>query len=70
MVFPRISSEGRSGVTMSCSIVPASFSRMMAIDVSRSDISMMTKATMPGTKKYWLSMFGLYQVRMRASMRP
>ena len=55
---------------MSCSIVPASFSRMMAIDVNKREISMITKATMPGTKKYRLSMLGLYQVRTRASIRP
>jgi hypothetical protein len=30
----------------------------------------MTKATIPGTKKFWLSRFGLYQARMRASIFP
>ena len=63
-----ISSTGLSGVTMSCSIVPASLSLMMAIEVIKSEISMMTKATIPGTKKFWLSRFGLYQVRIRPSI--
>ena len=70
MVLPMISSIGLSGVTMSCSIVPFSRSLMIAIDVIRSEISMTTKATIPGTKKFWLSRFGLYQVRIRPSIFP
>ena len=49
MVFPNISSIGLSGVTISCSIVPISLSRTIAIEVSRRHISMITKAITPGT---------------------
>ncbi|OPZ59982.1 MAG: hypothetical protein BWY87_00721 [Deltaproteobacteria bacterium ADurb.Bin510] len=54
MVLPNISSIGSSGVTISCSMVPDSRSRIMAIEVSSSESSMTTNPTMPGTKKYWL----------------
>ena len=49
MVLPRISSAGLSGVTMSCSMVPISRSRTTAMDVSSSDVSMITMAMTPGT---------------------
>ncbi len=65
-----MSSKGRMGVTMSCSIVPTSFSLMIAMEVKRSEMIMMRTATMPGTKKSRLSRFGLYHVRTRASIRP
>jgi len=58
------------GVTISCSIVPTSFSRMIAMEVKSSEMIMIRTATIPGTKKSRLSRFGLYQVRTRASMRP
>src|SRR3989304_3550664 len=34
MIFPRMSSQGRIGVTISCSIVPRSRSRTIAVAVS------------------------------------
>ena len=49
-VFPRISSIGRIGVTISCSIVPISFSRTIAIDVSVNVTNMMMLTMTPGTK--------------------
>ena len=49
MVLPRMNSLGRSGVTISCSMVPASFSRTTAIEVNRSESSITRKATIPGT---------------------
>ena len=49
MVLPRISSVALSGVTISCSMVPASFSRTTAMEVKSSDSSMTRKATIPGT---------------------
>jgi len=58
------------GVTMSCSMVPTSFSLMIAMDVKSSEMIMIRTATMPGTKKSRLSRFGLNQVLVRASMRP
>ena len=50
IVFPKISSMGLSGVTISCSIVPASFSLMMAMEVRSRERIMSNMATMPGTK--------------------
>ena len=70
MVFPMIISAGFKGVTISCSMVPASLSLMMAIDVKSSEISMTKKATMPGMKKFLLSRLGLYQVLIRVSILP
>ena len=49
MVLPRISSTGLSGVTINCSMVPISRSLTTAMDVSRSDVSMITMAMTPGT---------------------
>ena len=49
-VLPSISSMGRMGVTINCSMVPISFSRMMACAVSISvTMNRMFTAT-PGTK--------------------
>ena len=48
-VLPRISSNGRSGVTINCSIVPVSRSRTIAIDVSIRQVSRMMNAITPGT---------------------
>ena len=49
-VLPSISSIGRIGVTINCSIVPISFSRTMASAVSISVTIMMMFTTTPGTK--------------------
>ena len=49
-VLPSISSSGRIGVTINCSMVPISFSRTMAIAVSIRVTIMMMLATTPGTK--------------------
>ena len=49
-VFPSISSMGRMGVTINCSMVPISFSRTIAMAVSIRVICMMMFTTMPGTK--------------------
>lgn len=49
MVFPRISSKGVIGVTISCSIVPISLSLTIAIEVKRRDVNIMMKAITPGT---------------------
>ena len=48
--LPRMNSTGRIGVTMICSIVPASFSRTMAMLVSMRLTSITSIAMMPGTK--------------------
>ena len=49
MVFPRISSKGFRGVTMSCSMVPDSLSRTIAMEVNSKERSMTKNATIPGT---------------------
>ena len=49
-VLPSISSMGRMGVTINCSMVPISFSRTMARAVSMRVTSMMMLTTTPGTK--------------------
>ena len=49
-VLPKMSSRGRIGVTINCSIVPISFSRTMAMAVSDNVTSMMMFTTTPGTK--------------------
>ena len=49
-VLPRISSTGRMGVTINCSMVPISFSRTIAMAVSISVTSVMMFTTTPGTK--------------------
>jgi hypothetical protein len=70
MVLPIMNSYDFNGVTISCSMVPSSFSLMMAIEVRIKEVIMTRTATMPGTKKYWLLRLGLYQVLMRASNLP
>ena len=47
--FPRISSGPRTGVEMSCSMVPVSHSLAMVSDVSSAAMSMMMTAMSPGT---------------------
>ena len=47
--FPRINSIGRIGVTISCSIVPISFSLTMAMDVRSSEVMSRIIAITPGT---------------------
>ena len=47
--LPRMNSTGWIGVTMICSIVPASFSRTMAMLVSMRLTSITSIAMMPGT---------------------
>ena len=49
IVYPSISSAGLIGVTISCSMVPASLSRTTAIEVSLRHISMIIEAITPGT---------------------
>ena len=49
IVLPRIISAELKGVTMSCSMVPDSFSRMMAMEVSRRVRIITSTATIPGT---------------------
>ncbi len=49
-VLPSISSMGRMGVTISCSRVPISFSRMIAWAVSISVTMKRMLAMTPGTK--------------------
>mgnify|MGYP003350027060 CR=1 FL=1 len=48
IVFPSISSIGRIGVTINCSIVPISFSLTIAMQVSKSDIIVTMVAITPG----------------------
>ena len=50
IVFPSISSIGRMGVTMICSIVPISFSRTIDSAVRISVTIMMMFTSTPGTK--------------------
>jgi len=47
--FPRMNSTGRIGVTMTCSIVPVSFSRTIAMLVSIRPTSITSIAMIPGT---------------------
>ena len=49
-VLPSISSIGRTGVTINCSMVPISFSRTIPSAVSISVTIMMMLAITPGTK--------------------
>ena len=50
IVFPSISSRGRMGVTISCSMVPVSRSLTTAMDVSMRQVSMTMSAMTPGRK--------------------
>ena len=47
--FPKINSIGFIGVTISCSIVPISFSLTIAIDVKSRDVMRTIMAITPGT---------------------
>jgi len=47
--LPRISSGPRTGVAMSCSMVPVSHSRATVSEVSRAAMSMTMTAMRPGT---------------------
>ena len=49
-VLPRISSMGRMGVTINCSMVPISFSRTIAMDVSVNVTNIIMFTITPGTK--------------------
>ena len=66
-VLPRMTSIGRSGDTMICSIVPRSFSRTTVMDVAITPVSMMMKPISPGTRNRELTRSGLYQIRDRRS---
>ena len=48
-VFPKMNSIRRMGVTITCSMVPISFSRTMAMDVSIKQMTMSMTAMRPGT---------------------
>src|SRR4030043_358184 len=61
--LPRMSSWGRTGVTMSCSMVPSSFSLTMPSDVSIMVMIIKTIASTPGIMKFRLRSSGLYQTR-------
>ena len=64
-----MSSNGRTGVTMSCSIVPVSFSRTTAIEVSIMVMTIRRRPRMPGTMKLRLLSSGLYQTRTSGERR-
>ena len=49
-ILPIMSSMGRMGVTINCSMVPISFSRTMAMAVSITVTTMMRLQITPGTK--------------------
>ncbi len=49
--FPTVNSQRLSGVTLSCSSVPSSFSRTMAMDPSTVVTSISSSASTPGTMK-------------------
>ena len=64
MSFPRINSPLRTGVEMSCSMVPRSHSRAIVPEVRMAArIDMMT-AIRPGTIKFFDSKSGLNQTRI------
>ena len=61
--MPRISSSGRIGVTMSCSIVPISFSRTIESAVSMVVRICRMNPMSAGTMKFAETMSGLYHTR-------
>ena len=67
--LPTISSERASGVTLSCSSVPSSFSRTIAIDDRFVVTTSSSSARMPGIMKSRLSRPGLNQTRTSALTR-
>ena len=68
--LPVISSQRASGVTLSCSSVPISFSRTIAIADRFVVITSSSSATMPGIMKSRLSRRGLNQTRISGCTRP
>ena len=66
--LPTISSQRASGVTLSCSSVPTSRSRTMAMADRLVVTTSSSSATMPGTMKSRLSSRGLNHTRMSASI--
>lgn len=65
--FPSIRLDLPMGVTMSCSGVPRSRSRTMAVLVMRVMVMVSNTPTMPGTMNTALFCAGLYQGRTRIS---
>ncbi len=68
--LPTMSSQRRSGVTLSCSSVPSSFSRTIPIDDKFVVMTSNSIARMPGSMKSRLSSRGLNQTRTRGSSPP
>src|SRR5271157_2809965 len=67
MILPRISSILVMGATMSCSIVPISFSRTMTDDVRIVVRASMMITTTPGTKKSLEFRLGLNQALLASA---
>ena len=67
-VFPTISSSGCTGETVSCSMVPRSFSRTMERAVDMTADIMRMRTISPGTRKLALRSSGLKSTRGRKSM--
>jgi len=68
MSFPAMSSSGRMGVTLSCSMVPISFSRTTAMEVSIMVMTSRMSPSTPGTMKFRLLSSGLYQTRISGAI--
>ena len=68
--LPVISSQRASGVTLSCSSVPISFSRTIAIADRLVVITSSRSATMPGIMKSRLISRGLNQMRISGCTSP
>ena len=66
--MPAIRFHREIGVTFSCSSVPFSFSRTMAIEERTAVIIIRISASTPGIIKSLLSSLGLNQMRIRMSM--
>ncbi|MCI0459448.1 MAG: hypothetical protein L0Z62_21065, partial [Gemmataceae bacterium] len=66
--LPTISCQERRGVTMSCSMVPTSFSRTMPIEERTMVRIISTIARTAGTKNQRLRRSGLYQTREASSI--
>ena len=67
--LPTINSQRAIGVTFSCSSVPSSFSRTIAIDDRLVVTTSSSNARMPGIMKSRLSSCGLNQTRTSAETR-
>ena len=63
IVLPSMISNGRRGDTMSCSIVPLSFSRTTVRDVDMTAVRTMMNPISPGTRNFDEIRSGLYQMR-------